>query len=393
MVKEVLYLSSAVSEKQLLKVLRANPNFGGMAAQKFNRLVFEGFAMNSCRVVSLSTMSQPGVVMEGEESNGVSYRYVPNVNIVGVRYVWRFFYIFFYVLFWGIGHHKEKSVVCDVLNISSSAAAIVACLFNRVRTVGIVTDVPTYSFNRKMSKSEWINFRILGWFDYYVFLTEQMNSVINKKNCPYIVMEGLVNVETDAVASSKEHKIKETNKQAQVKIILFAGGVGLLNGIPILLESFKRIKDDNLRLDLYGFCNIPDIMDKAIAEDNRIKLYGVRPSSEVEEAEKRAYLLVNPRNIHNPCVPYSFPSKNLEYMISGTPVITTRMCCIPQDHHEHLFFFPEREDAEMYAKAIEHVLRLPLSVLNAKAEGARDFVLKQKNNKVQTAKILQLIGM
>lgn len=387
---EILYLSTAVSEKKLLNVLEANPNFGGMAAQKFNRLVMEGFALNDCIVTSLSTMSQKGVHLTEEDNKGVHYIYTPDINIVFIKHIFRFLYVFVYVLFWCLGHSRRKAIVCDALNVSSSAAAIIAGKLIRVCVVGMVTDVPTYSFTRKLSLQEKINYMILAWFDKYVFLTRQMNDVINKKNRPYIVMEGLVEIDTRHLAEEREGRgdnYKDTNK-----VVLFAGGIGPLNGIPILLESFKKIKDKDIRLDLYGFCNIPEVVNKAVAEDHRIKLYGVRPNAEVEEAERKAQLLVNPRDLNNPCVPYSFPSKNLEYMLSGTPVLTTKMSCIPNDHYEHLYFFPEEEDADEYAKTIENILAVSPKELSRKGNEARNFVLKKKNNIIQTRRILELIN-
>jgi glycosyltransferase involved in cell wall biosynthesis len=330
-------------------------------------------------------MSQKGVHLTEEDNKGVHYIYTPDINIVFIKHIFRFLYVFVYVLFWSLGHRRRKAIVCDALNVSASAAAIIAGKLIGVSVVGVLTDVPTYSFSRKLSFQEKINFRILAWFDKYVFLTEEMNNVVNKKNRPYIVMEGLVD------SNSVDCNDDDHNTPPDVKTILFAGGIGVLNGIPILLDAFKRINNNNIRLELYGFCNIQEIVNKAVKEDSRIKLYGVRPSSEVEIAEKKASLLVNPRNVDDPCVPFSFPSKNLEYMKSGTPVVTTKLCCIPQDHHEHLFFFPDNEDPEEYAKTLEDLLALPWDVLRLKGKMAREFVLKKKNKEIQAKRIIELV--
>lgn len=385
MAKKILYISTVASEETLKRVLKECPKFPGMAAQKFNRLVAEGFAQNDCQVTALSSRLIDNLDRDEEMVKGVLYKYISAPRLKFVKIIWRSFYLFFYILVWGGGNRRNKAVVCDVLNISSSFGAIAACFFNRVQTIGIVTDVPTYSFNTKITFSAKVSFMVLGWFDKYVFLTQQMNGVINKKNRPYLVMEGLVQRIEDKIVMDRQHD------EPEEKIILFAGGLGGLNGIPVLVDAFKMVKDPQARLDLYGYTNDEEGLMKRIADDGRIRFFGVRPNEEVELAERKATLLVNPRDINNPCVPYSFPSKNLEYMLSGTPLLTTRMCCIPHDHEEYLYFFPEKADASNYAKTISDLLSMSFAELMKKGESARQFVNEKKNNKVQTKRILEMV--
>ena len=50
---------------------------------------------------------------------------------------------------------------------------------------------------------------------------------------------------------------------------------------------------------------------------------------------------MNPRFTGAEYTLYSFPSKNIEYMVSGTPVITTRLAGIPDDYYPYVFVFEE----------------------------------------------------
>ena len=128
--KRILYISSVVSEDTLTILLKKAPLFNGLAAQKFNRLVAEGFAKNNCIVTALSPMLINKRNHYREEKNGVVYKYVYAPNVLFLKQLVRLFYVFFYTLFWGVGRKKDKAVVCDVLNISSSIAALFACSIN-----------------------------------------------------------------------------------------------------------------------------------------------------------------------------------------------------------------------------------------------------------------------
>ena len=60
-------------------------------------------------------------------------------------------------------------------------------------------------------------------------------------------------------------------------------------------------------------------------QDKRIHFGGVIPLSEVIEKEIQATILINPRPVDQEFTKYSFPSKIMEYMSSGTPVLTTKL--------------------------------------------------------------------
>ena len=66
------------------------------------------------------------------------------------------------------------------------------------------------------------------------------------------------------------------------------------------------------------------MVEKIIAcskKDNRIVFKGMVPNKIVVEDQLKATLLVNPRPSIGEFTRYSFPSKNMEYMVSGTPMV------------------------------------------------------------------------
>ena len=119
--------------------------------------------------------------------------------------------------------------------------------------------------------------------------------------------------------------------------------------------------------------------------------YGVMLlSSEIVEKEQQASLLVNPRPTGEAYVKYSFPSKTMEYMASGTPVLTTVLPGMPEEYYPYVYFIRE-ESAEGICKALRQVFSQEEDERFRKGCAAREFVLESRNNVSQGRKILEML--
>ena len=87
---------------------------------------------------------------------------------------------------------------------------------------------------------------------------------------------------------------------------------------------------------------------------------------------------------------YSFPSKNMEYMASGTPLLTTKLPGMPKEYHHYVFLFKE-ETIDGYATAIREALSLSDEDLRSLGQKASQFVLLNKNNVQQGKRLLDFI--
>ena len=106
-----------------------------------------------------------------------------------------------------------------------------------------------------------------------------------------------------------------------------------------------------------------------------------------DEVVREVDLLVNPRPSSAEFCKYSFPSKTMDYMASGVPVLMTRLPGLPSDYRERVFFI-EDESPEGVAAALERVLSQSDEALLAFGDEARRFVLSEKNHLAQTARLL-----
>lgn len=388
---EILYLSNLASAQIVSEVQTKKPDGASFAVQKFNRLIVQGFAKNNIRVRVLSSFYNSGSLMwyhRKETVEGVAYHYISSINLLFIRHVWLAFYCFFYVLLWGTMKRKEKALVCDVLNVSACTGAVMAASLLGLKRVGIMTDMPGLMVDQSSVKqpkkhilgisSANRNKRYLEKFTHYVFLTEQMNEV-NTFHRPYIVMEGLVTTETSNIYQQKDHP----------RVVFYAGGLHERYGLKMLVEAVKLLPQQDIQLVLYG--DGPYVKDLIDEKDTRIQYRGMAPNDVIVEQEQRATLLVNPRPTHEDFTKYSFPSKNMEYMLSGTPLLTTRLPGMPSEYYPYVYLFDE-ETTEGFALKLNEILSLPSAELREKGDNARRFVLTKKTNIVQTARIIKLIN-
>ena len=79
----------------------------------------------------------------------------------------------------------------------------------------------------------------------------------------------------------------------------------------------------------------------------------------------------------------------MEYMASGTPVLTTVLPGMPEEYHPYVYLIRE-ETAEGVADMLRHVFSHSDEVLFQKGQEARKFILNEKNNVIQAKKLLEL---
>ncbi len=124
--------------------------------------------------------------------------------------------------------------------------------------------------------------------------------------------------------------------------------------------------------------------------DKRIHFLGQVKNEEVLEIQRNALVLVNPRQNIGEYTKYSFPSKNMEYLLSGNPVIAYKLDGIPDEYDEY-FFYPEDNSIEALRNKIIEVSKISPEERQKIGEKSRNFVLENKNPYVSAQKIMNMI--
>lgn len=101
-------------------------------------------------------------------------------------------------------------------------------------------------------------------------------------------------------------------------------------------------------------------------------------------------MLVNPRQNNEEFTKYSFPSKNMEYLLTGRPVIAYKLDGIP-DEYDNYFYYVEDDSIDSFTRKIEEVLLMDEETRSEFGDRARSYVLNEKNNIYASKKIIDMI--
>jgi len=267
-------------------------------------------------------------------------------------------------------------------------------LNEKINVTLIVTDLPEYYdladvgiFRKTLRKIySYFIYKNLSRINSFVLLTEQMKTKLEVGNRPYIIVEGIADI--SSVKRQKESLQKFKNDE---KIILYTGTLHYKFGIKTLLEGFKLIKDNNYKLWICGVGEAEEEIKKLSKKDKRIKYYGYVVKSKIEELQKKATLLINPRPNIGEYTKYSFPSKTIEYLLSGTPVLMHKLDGIPDEYDDYLFYFDGQTSNDIASK-IKEICEKSEKERNVFGKRAFEFIKKNKNNYVQAKKIMKMIN-
>ncbi len=407
---EILYISSVPSPKEFDRI-KTQVKEGillttyGMneSGFKFHTLIMNGMvAEGKNRILSLVGRSVSRSTHKGlfwkkirEKDGLIEHLHLPFINFPGLKHLGIGLSFFFNTLGWQIRNRgKEKGIVMDASYISVLPFVLAACKGFQCKKTAIYCDIYDYmanvkdareneniGFMRKMARK--ITANSYRQLDSYVFLTEQMNEVINPTGKPYIVMEGLVDINMKTFDN-------ELSQKAEGKVVMYAGALREAYGLKNLAEGFMNCTNGDARLWIFGDGDYKDELKAFQAKDPRITYFGAVPLKTVVEKELEATVMINPRPADMEFTKYSFPSKNMEYMVSGTPILTTRLPGMPQEYYDYIYTV-DGSTAEDITLALNKVLAQSKEELHEFGKKAKEFVLSKKNNTAQAKRILSLL--
>ena len=250
----------------------------------------------------------------------------------------------------------------------------------------IVADLPDYTSLGKGSlfqnivqklSTSFIKKRISS-IDSFVLLTEQMATFLNI--CvPFVVVEGMV--------SSKIRVLPSTITNT----IAYTGSLHRRFGVLDLVEAFRSLNRYDVKLVICGNGDSYTEIKRISEEDSRIVFLGEVSQKEAVDIQRKAKVLVNPRNSSEEYTKYSFPSKNLEYLVSGRPVICYKLDGIPREYDDYLIYV-DGNGVNNLAKTIDAVLGMDDAELRRIGNKGQVFALAEKNEIIQTKRITAMLN-
>jgi glycosyltransferase involved in cell wall biosynthesis len=286
-----------------------------------------------------------------------------------------------------IAYSMDYSILSALKSAKVSNSEIITCL--------VVPDLPQFM---NLSSSKNYSYKLLKniesdlisqlqkYVDSYVLLTKHMADFLKIQNKPYVVIEGMVNFKDQTTYLDRRREEQEKSR----KTILYTGTLNEKYGILNLLKAFELIKDKNYRLQICGTGEAEKDIVEMAKQDNRIDFRGRVSREEAILLQKNATVLINPRNSEGEFTKYSFPSKIMEYLVSGVPTIAYSLPGMPEEYKDYMYFIKDNT-VQGIANTIINVCETNPIQLKKFGEASRKFVLSEKNNIRQVEKIMNIL--
>lgn len=379
--QNVIYISRVCSEKMFDTLMKKGRTLF-QPAQKFHKLMIEGLSENNIKVNCLSSTPLPIEdklfnISLNEYQNNISYHYSYSSKHMILNRILIIIFSFFST----IKYNKKNDtfIISDVLDISLAIGSLIAAKIIKCEYIALITDFPEDLGNKKFFSK--ICHFIIKYSDGYIFLSEHMKDKINIQSKKYTIIEGLVNHSIKNEMNCIENKIYNS----EIKVCMYAGALEEKYGVKMMVDSFAQINNPNYILYIYGYGSLENYIKKISSNNDRIVYFGLVNNKKVVEMETKVDLLINPRLGNESFTLYSFPSKNMEYLVSGTPMLCAKLGCIPDEYNQFCYFFKNEND---FSEKLQYILSKNKEELYEFGKKSKEWVLKSKNNIIQTKKIL-----
>jgi glycosyltransferase involved in cell wall biosynthesis len=233
----------------------------------------------------------------------------------------------------------------------------------------------------------WQHQKTLRYYDGLVVITKEI-ALDFAPYVPYICVEG--GIGSDLVEQYRTLE-KTTMRDSDHFVIVAAGGLKEVNGIREILSAFCLLNGDEYSLHIAGSGPLEGLVKDAVEKDPRITFHGFLPFDEVLKLYAEADVLVNMRLTHRVNTRYFFPSKTMEYLASGVPVITTCPGGMAEEYGTFSYLLHEETPAAL-ADMIKTIAAMPVEQRVARGKAARQYMMENKTWDAQSKRIAAFLG-
>lgn len=261
--------------------------------------------------------------------------------------------------------------------------------FPKLRTCLFMPDVPNVvlqastggRITRSAKLRAAIKMKFIRQFDSYAFIAEALKEVVDVSHKPFAVVEGIYNNHQPPLAEPTTDK----------KIIFYSGQLNPAYGMENLLDAFVELyrSHPDHELWLCGSGRLSEKIQTLAKQCPGIRYFGYVDGTRVRQLQAEATVLINPRQNTDAFTKFSFPSKTMEYLASGRPVIGYKLDGIPAEYDPYIQYVENNSLQALQDKLLE-ICSLSDAQRKAIGERSREFILEHKNPKAMCRRIVTM---
>lgn len=268
----------------------------------------------------------------------------------------------------------QKAVIVDALNLSLLRIALKIRKKYGMKVLAVCTDNPNnISYATKLYRKKLL--KLGRKCDAFVTLTPKLNELYNPNGKPNVTIDGIC-----------EPFLGFAERKVQGDYIYFGGSLMRRYGVYNLIEAFKNLDKDDLKLVLCGHHVDKDELKKAIGNDNRILYFGSVDYYNNLSLEKYSLVAVNPRPKDEKLDEYSVPSKTLEFLSNGCLSISVDNPTLKAKYEDCIIWAKSGS-----SKDLEEALRKALSLSEEEKTSIIERGLTKVNDNTSVARVGSLI--
>lgn len=318
------------------------------------------------------------------------YVQIPTINLPGLRIFFRNLFFLIYILKWCIKNRKTNKHVIQY-NVSSPllGVTLVAKLFGK-------TDVSAFLYDLGMPPSSY-NY---SWFKRLIYriIDVQAKTLINKMDYAYVITEAVAEdyaskIQTLLVDGGISEDVlshiplKDTRHEDKT-ICLIAGNLTETNGVKLLIDASKYLKkEDNIEIWFAGKGDMVELIKQEASVNSQIFYKGFLDTNQLFETYASVDILLNLRLMPADEGRYLFPSKLLEYMVTGRRVISTNFAHV-KDVYGDMCDILISSNAENLANLLKEI---SVNKNNGKGALVQNFMLHNRTWNAQIGRIVNLL--
>ncbi|QLO42237.1 glycosyltransferase [Citrobacter freundii] len=318
------------------------------------------------------------------------YNYSFN-NVKGLKNLARFF-----ISLRAIQKIKKEKNECRVVCYSMHLPFLLSCFVNRFfnksnKYYVIIPDLPEYMsarggvskvFHSFISK---ISYHIVNRSNGVVFITSQMAERFSP-GLEHVVIEGILPHTSHPIGCQNdwwpEYLIKK-------RYFLYTGTLDKRYGIRDLIDSYISSNVKDIMLVIAGDGDDRKYVENMSLHYANIKYMGQLEHHKAKVLQTNAALLINPRSNEEEYTKYSFPSKIIEYMNSGVPILMYKLDGIPKSYNEFFFHIVSKNQLSNKLNEISEMSNAELDMMGEKA---KIFITEQGDPVKQVSKLVSLFS-
>lgn len=151
-------------------------------------------------------------------------------------------------------------------------------------------------------------------------VTPKAGAIVTRRN-PYVHITR-IGATSEQINRWREPEVRDSFH------LIFAGALEEYNSISEMIEACRLLNESETErikyiLTICGSGSLSPVAAEAALAQKEIQYLGLVPNSEVQERLSLSHLALNPRDMDSPITEFAFPSKLIDLLAAGIPIVST----------------------------------------------------------------------